>query len=200
MSKLVHGIGINDKKYPAEVNNNPQKVYNIWQRMLERCTEKGWIKRPTYVGTTCSENFKSYSFFYEWCNKQVGFGNKDERGKSWQLDKDILFKGNKLYSEDTCVFVPHRINCMLTKGDSARGEYPIGVRWHENGKRFHARCCYRVGGKHKHLGLFNTPQEAFQAYKTFKESLIKEVAAEYKEVIDTRVYEALIKYEVNIDD
>ena len=198
MSKLVHGIGINDKKYPAEVNNNPQKVYNIWQRMLERCTEKGWIKRPTYVGTTCSENFKSYSFFYEWCNKQVGFGNKDERGKSWQLDKDILFKGNKLYSEDTCVFVPHRINCMLIKANKARGNYPIGVYWWATESKYVAEC--RDGKKAKRLGTYNTPEEAFQAYKVYKEYLIKQVAEQHRCRIDVRAYQALINYTVEILD
>jgi len=200
VSKLVHGIGFNDRKYPAEVGDKPQNEYNLWQRMLERCTEKGWIKCPTYIGTTCSENFKNYSFFYAWCQEQVGFGNKDEKGKSWQLDKDILVEGSKVYSEGVCCFVPQRVNKLLTKGDSVRGEYPVGVRWHEKGKKFHARCCYGVGGKHKHLGLFNTVQEAFLAYKTFKEALIKEVANEYKDQIDERAYKALMCYEVNIND
>ena len=55
-------------------------------------------------------------------------------------------------------------------------------------------------GKKRFLGCFNTPQEAFQAYKTFKEALIKEVANEYKEQLDSRVYEALMNYEVNEND
>jgi len=56
------------------------------------------------------------------------------------------------------------------------------------------------GNKRQHLGYFNTPQEAFQAYKTFKEDLIKQVANEYKEQLDCRVYEALMNYEVNEND
>ena len=199
MSKLVHGIGFNDRKYPAEVNNNPQNEYNTWQRMLERCKEKCWVKHPTYIDTNCSENFKSYSFFYEWCQEQVGFGNKDNWGRYWHLDKDLLIKGNKIYSEDTCVFVPQKINSLLTKCNSSRGEYPIGVSWHKASSKFNA-VCSNGHSNQKYLGLFSTVEEAFSVYKTFKEGLIKEIATEHKEQLDHRVYNALMCYEVNIND
>lgn len=199
MSKLVHGIGTNDGKYPALKEGKPTKEYDLWKHMLHRCTEKNWIKNPTYDNVSCSKNFKHYSFFYEWIHKQVGFGNKDEKGRCWNLDKDLLVKGNKIYSEDVCVFVPQRINNLLTKCNASRGEWPVGVNWHKSTKKFQSQC-NKGGGKLQYLGLFATPKEAFQAYKTFKESLIKEVANEYKEQLDERAYEALMKYEVNIDD
>lgn len=198
-NKLVRCIGFKGIDYSTCSNGKTLKEYSLWSSMLTRCTEKLWVSRPTYVGTTCSENFKSYSFFYEWCQEQVGFGNTDENGKSWCLDKDLLIKGNKIYSEEVCVFVPHRINNLLTKRNASRGKFPIGVYMETTRNRFHALCS--VGkSKRKHLGYFNTPQEAFQAYKTFKEALIKQVANEYKEQLDSRVYEALMNYEVNEND
>jgi hypothetical protein len=128
-----------------------------------------------------------------------GFNSKDDKSNKWHLDKDLLVKGNKIYSENTCVFVPQRLNSLLIKCDATRGEFPVGVRWHKRDNRFLAQC--RDGkGKLKHLGTFTTAQEAFLVYKLFKEELIKQVANEFKEYLDARVYDALIKYEANIND
>ena len=52
----------------------------------------------------------------------------------------------------------------------------------------------------EHLGLFNTELEAFKAYKTAKESFIKEQAEKWKSQIDPRAYEALMNYQVEIND
>ena len=61
-----------------------------------------------------------------------------------------------------------------------------------------AQC--RKEGKKKCLGLFDTPELAFQAYKTFKEAYIKEQAELYKDSIEPRAYQALLNYEVSLDD
>ena len=198
-NRLVYGIGINEQDRPIREDGKQTKEYKLWCRMLERCNSKFCIKRPTYEGTTCSENFKIYSYFYDWCQEQTGFNNKDDDGKSWHLDKDILLKGNKLYSEDTCVFVPARINTLLIKVDSRRGEFPVGVSWHKASNKFVANC--QAGyGKMRHLGLFNTTQDAFYAYKVFKENTIQEIANKYRDTLDKRVYDALINYNVEKTD
>lgn len=199
MNKLVCGIGFNGRKYPTYINDTIVEEYEAWRGMLRRCAKEYWVKFPTYTGTTCSENFKSYSFFYEWCQEQVGFGNKDEGGRCWQLDKDLLINMNKLYSEDTCVFVPQRINLLLIKRKASRGEWSVGVNWNKRDKKFQSSCS-TGHSKKKNLGSFNTPEEAFQAYKVYKEQVIKQVANEYKEQLDQRVYNALMNYEVNIND
>ena len=196
---LVFNLGLKGDKYPARAGKRIIKEYAVWQSMLERCTEKHWWRRPSYIGTSCSENFKSYTFFYEWCNKQVGFNSADENGKRWCLDKDILASGNKIYSEDTCCFVPQRVNNLIVKSEATRGDCPIGVSFDKK-QRVFKTCCRGRERKTEWLGRFNTLQEAFQAYKTFKEALIKEVAEEYKSQLDPRAYQALINYEVNIND
>ena len=114
------------------------------------------------------------------------------------LNKDILQKGNKLYSKDTCCFVPAEVNNLLTKSDKARGEWPVGVCFERPRGKFMAKL--RINGKQKFLGLFTTPEEAFQAYKLAKEAQIKVVAEKWKHQLDERVYLALMAYEVNIDD
>ena len=191
----VCGVGILGAKYQPSVNGRTTKEYTLWCSMLKRCYSNAYKKRqPTYEGCEVSNNFKSYEYFYEWCNKQVGFNNKD-----WQLDKDLLTKGNKVYSEDSCVFIPKEINLLLVKREALRGTHPIGVRWHKRDKAFVAQVNKNKGGS-EWLGYFNTEIEAFKAYKTAKEAFIKEQAEKWKSQIDPRAYEALMNYEVNIDD
>ncbi len=186
-SPSVYGVGILGAKYPSKISGRNTKEYELWQHMLQRCYSATLKKkRPTYEGCEVSENFKSYEYFYEWCNKQVGFNNKD-----WQMDKDLLVKGNKVYSEDTCIFIPSEINSLLTKSDKIRGKHPIGVYWCKTKNAFVAQV-NKNKGKPDYLGLFDTELEAFNAYKTAKESFIKERANEWKGKVDDRAYNALI--------
>ena len=191
----VCGVGIIGTKYPSKVNGVLTKEYELWQSMLKRCySDCSKKKRPTYEGCEVSENFKYYEYFYEWCNKQIGFGNE-----GFELDKDLLIKGNKVYSEDSCVFIPREINSLLTKRTASRGECLIGVSWHKTRKAFVARV-NKNKGKQEYLGSFKTELEAFNAYKKAKESFVKEQANKWKSQIDERAYNALMNYEVSIDD
>ena len=194
-SPSVYSIGIVGTKYPSTINGVLTKEYKLWCHMLERCYDEALKKRcPTYEGCEVGDNFKSYEYFYEWCHKQVGFDNQ-----GWHLDKDSLVKGNKVYSESTCVFLPAEINLTLTKRAASRGEYLIGVYWSKTHKAFVAQVS-RNKGKQEHLGSFNTEIEAFKAYKTAKESFVKEQAEKWRGQIDDRAYNALMNYEVMIDD
>ena len=198
-SASVYDVGISGTKYPPTINDVKTKEYGLWQNMLERCYNDTFKKkRPTYEGCEASENFKSFEYFYEWCHKQVGFDN-DGNGNPFQLDKDLLIKGNKVYSESTCVFIPQEINKVLVKREASRGENLIGVSWHKTKKAFVAQV-NKNKGKREWLGSFNTELEAFKAYKVAKESFIKEQANKWKDKIDERAYEALMNYAVEITD
>ena len=191
----VFGVGISGTKYPSKVNGVKTKEYVLWHSMLTRCYSDTYKKkRPTYEGCEVSDNFKSYEYFYEWCQNQIGFGVEE-----WQLDKDLLVKGNKVYSEGSCVFLPSEINSLLTKRTASRGEYLIGVSWHKTHKTFAAKVG-KNKGKPEWLGSFKTELEAFNAYKQAKESFVKEQANKWKGKIDDRAYEALINYTVEITD
>ena len=195
MSKLVYGKGFNDKTRPVSVDGKKVKEYVLWQHMLTRCfSEKLQTRYPTYKGCNVSDNFLNYTFFYDWCQEQVGFGKVDDKGRSWCLDKDLLFVGNKTYSETACVFVPNEINSFFIDCGNARVEYPVGVGFHKASGKFQAQCA--VNGKRQHLGYFNTPQEAFNAYKPFKEALCKQLALKWQHEIDPRLFEAMMKWEV----
>ena len=171
------------------------KEYDLWKSMLERCfSEKYQTRQPTYKGCSVSDNFLNYAFFYDWCQEQIGFGNIDENGRYWHLDKDLLFIGNKTYSETACVFVPHEINLFFNEHGNARGDCPVGVYFNKRAGKFQAYC--NVNGKQQHLGRFNTPEEAFAVYKQFKEALCKQLALKWQHEIDTRLFKAMRNWEV----
>ncbi len=194
-SPSVFGVGILGTKYPSEVNRVKTKEYVLWKSILQRCYSDGFKKKhPTYEYCEVGDNFKSYEYFYEWCHKQIGFGVE-----GFELDKDLLIKGNKVYSESTCVFIPSEINLLLVKREASRGEHLIGVCWSKTHKAFKARV-RKNKGKQEFLGYFKTELEAFNAYKTAKESFVKEQANEWKGKIDDRAYEALMNYTVEITD
>ena len=194
-SPSVYGVGILGTKYPSTINGVLTKEYVLWRGMLKRCYSDVYKKRyPTYEGCKVSNKFKNYEYFYEWCHKQIGF---DVKG--WHLDKDLLIKGNKVYSEDSCIFIPSEINLLLVKNTASRGEHLIGVYWHNKRKAFEARV-RKNKGKQEYLGLFKTELEAFNAYKEAKETYIKEQAEKWKSHIDERAYEALMNYTVEITD
>ena len=199
LTPSVYGVGVVGTKYPSRANGVQTEEYTLWRNMLKRCYSDDFKKkRPTYEGCEVSDKFKSYEYFYEWCNKQIGFDN-DGNGFPFQLDKDLLTKGNKVYSEDSCVFIPSEINLLLINNTASRGEHLIGVYWNKTNKAFRAMVS-KNKGKREHLGYFKTELEAFNAYKTAKESFVKEQAEKWKDKIDDRAYEALMDYEVSIDD
>ena len=191
----VLGVGIVGDKYNCKINGKYVKEYQLWRDMLKRCYSDTYKKqRPTYIGCEVSDNFLHYEYFYEWCHNQIGFGIE-----GFELDKDLLIKGNKVYSESACVFIPKEINLALTKSDKIRGEYLIGVCWHKKGKAFVAQVNKNKRGS-EYLGYFKTEIEAFNAYKIAKEIYVEELADKWKDKIDPRAYNALMNYEVEIDD
>ena len=190
--KPIFGVGINDHPQSVWVNGKVMKEYQIWTDVLRRCYSEFELNRhPTYRGCEASDGFKRFSGFLSWVRDQIGFCES-----GWQLDKDILFKNNKIYSEDTCCFVPPEINGLFVKNNRNRGLLPIGVK--KEPKGYSSTC--NVNKKHHYLGMFDTVDEAFNSYKEAKEYYIKEVANKWRSYIDNRVYEALMAYQVEITD
>lgn len=202
--KRIHGIGyIGEGEYKSRENGKLTKCYQTWKNMLERCYgKKRQEKYPSYKDCFVCDEWHCYQNFAKWYEDNYYEIPND----IMCLDKDILTKGNKVYSPNTCVFVPQRINLLFTKSDKTRGEYPIGVCYDKNEIKLKVTCSYfdkkTNKKKVKHLSYYqpNQVEEAFLCYKQFKEKLIKEVAKEYKHLIPSKLYHALINYEVKIDD
>ena len=180
----------------ASTHKHMTKEYLLWNSMINRCyNENLRYKNPTYKGCSVSEQWSYLSNFKDWCNNQIGFGNE-----GWHLDKDILVKGNKVYSEHTCVFVPSEINTFLLNGNSYRGDLPVGVILDKGAKKPRYRARLSKYGKYHCYGSYSNPTDAFYAYKQAKEDFAKELAEKWKDKLDPRAYDALLEYQVEITD
>ena len=172
--RRTYGVGyIGEGKYKTRINGKKTKCYDTWQSMLQRCYDNKYHEKyPTYINCEVCDEWLNYQNFGTWYEGNY-YEVKDE---VMCLDKDILDKGNKIYSPENCVFVPENINKLFIKCDRSRGEYPLGVIYHKHAKKFMAQ--YNIydletnKSKHKHLGYYDTPEQAFQTYKQFKEKNI----------------------------
>ena len=195
MRPIICGVGyfgIGEFKSRDE-NGKKTKCYYTWQGMHERCySSKLHEKYPTYKDCTVCKEWNNYQEFAKWDNENY----YEIENEQMTLDKDILNKRNKVYSPYTCIYVPQSINKLFTKRDKLRGDLPIGT--YKKGNRFVAQL--NKGNGMERLGTYSTVEEAFLAYKKAKEDYIKQIAEEYKDKIPYRLYEAMMNYEVEIDD
>jgi hypothetical protein len=161
---LVCGVGINDAGYSVRQRSEGRsicKFYQTWRDMLFRCYVDSYKrKRPNYAGCIVSNEWLYFSNFKKWMETQ------DWQGK--HLDKDILIAGNKIYSEETCVFVDAVTNTFITDCGRSRGLWPIGVSWQEDCGRFKAQCRNPFIKKLDYLGLFYCQEAAHHAWKNRK--------------------------------
>ena len=197
--KLVCGVGINDAEEPVQkrsacIREDGRKVYKLdwccdfyctWTRMLSRCySEKSLARLPTYIGCPVCDDWWKLSNFKEWMNNQ--------KWEGLELDKDILYRGNKVYSPETCVFVEARVNSFILDRRHSKYDLPPGVSYYKRYGKYQAQC-KSFAGVDTFLGYHGTPEEAHQAWLSFKLEQAKLLAAEQD---DPRVAKALIdRYE-----
>ena len=191
--KGVYNIGyIGVGKYSRK---NTPKIYSDWHKMLQRCYDPFWINNHlSYIDCVVCDEWLCLQNFGKW-HEENYYKIPNE---IIDLDKDILIKGNKVYSPKTCVFVPQRINKLILTNKRHRGAYLIGCD--EKQDKIRVRCLTTEGSKH--LGYFplNKPFQAFTCYKNFKENYIKQVADEYKDYIPEILYKIMYEWRVEIND
>ena len=198
--RRVCGVGyLGEGKYKAFENGKRHKYYVIWYDMLRRCYDSNFHKEhPTYKVCSVEDYLLNFQHMCEW----LEINYYEIPGEKMCLDKDILYKGNKIYSRDTCIFVPQRINNLFVKSDNIRGKDPIGVDQLPSGN-YGVHC--RIGNeKYNYLGTYSTKEEAFRVYKQYKEKIIKETIDSYEgkipEPFYSRLKDAMYNYKVEIDD
>ena len=199
--KLVYGFGINDADYVVrkwvtigyEDGKRKRKLvwvcpyHRVWESMIERCHSTKYQERnPTYKGCRVSDEWLTFSNFRRWMEEQDWEG--------MQLDKDLLFEDNKVYSAETCVFVSGIVNSFTLGCGASKGEWMIGVYWNKPAGKFHSQCCNPFTKKREHLGYFDCEIEAHQAWLERKLELAHLLAAEQT---DERVTKALIERYTN---
>lgn len=185
--RSVYGIGyLGVGRFAVKDGQEKTHHYRIWHELIARCyadTKKDEFSAYYDICTVCDE-WLCYQNFAEWFEN-----NKYECEGRLHLDKDILYPGNKVYSPETCLLVPQRINMIFTNKTNSRG-LPNGIIQAENG--------YLAKYNHKELGVYKTVEQAYKVYAEEKEKNIKQVADEYKDMIPSHVYEALYRYKVDI--
>lgn len=199
----LYGVGyLGEGNYKVHNENGKRtKCYNTWNDMLKRCYSKKYHKKyPTYKECTVCDEWLNYQNFAKWYDDNY-YEIENER---MHLDKDILHKGNKIYSPKNCIFVPEKINTLFVKSNKIRGKYPIGVAYCNQSNKFQAHCKFydfKEGKKKQvNLGRYNTTYEAFESYKRFKEKHIKVIAEHYKGKIPDELYQSMCSYKVEITD
>lgn len=167
---LLCGIAINDADYQVvkkiTVNGSRKVVwscsyYTVWHSMITRCYSQRFLKRhKTYEGCRVCDDWLIFSKFKDWMSQQNWHGK--------HLDKDLLFPGNRIYSPETCVFIPAALNNFLVNGKARRGKYPLGVYWNKQRKKFEARCSDPAYKKQVPLGRYDSAQDAHLAWRKKK--------------------------------
>lgn len=185
-------LAVFDKTGP--VNCARHHIYIKWLGMLRRCYDKKH-QRKDYVGMSVDPKFYKFSDFATWALSQVG-GHVPE----FELDKDILGDGSRIYSPDTCSFVPTELNRAISGCVNPKKKpngLPLGVVKRKAARPYSADIS--INGKKTYIGSFHTEEEAFSAYEKEKEKYLMSLAEKYKDVIDIRVYEALCNFTVGAD-
>lgn len=188
--------------------NDNSSCYRTWSSLLNRSLYHN-TNKSCYDDIILCDEWKVYENFKKWYDEHY----YEIEGEEVELDKDLLIKGNKIYSPQTCLFVPQYINNILvnkskqtiTHRKTPKNQSPIdndilpvGVTWCNDKKKYRASINYH--GKVKNLGRYNTIQEAFNTYKQAKEQYIKDVAEQYKPYIPQVLYDILINYKIDIND
>lgn len=192
----VYGIGyLGVGKYVSKIDNVETLASTKWRSMLHRVVGNNKEnKHPSYKGVKICKEWECFQNFAEWWENNF----KPHMNSSWQLDKDILIKGNKVYSPDTCLIVPESINYLILSGRSKRGDCPIGVCFDKKSKKYQVSLNTFNSGND--LGKYNTKIGAFYIYKVYKEKHIKRVADEWRPLIGEKAYECMYNWKIEITD
>ncbi|WKM80484.1 hypothetical protein [Salmonella phage SW16-7] len=172
----LYGVGVNDSKTALSSLQNGLTAYDRWSQMLRRCYgDPG--EYPTYSGCVVCDDWLLFSNYYSWFSKNYIPG--------FQVDKDLLIVGNKVYSPDTCLFVPNWLNSFIISCKSKRGKYPVGVS--KLGKKYVAHCNDPSDGKREYLGLHESPDKAHQCWLKRKLEHAQNLKP-HMDNIDIRIY------------
>lgn len=176
----------------SSIGGKVKRSYHTWRGMLARCYEYADTAKTYYGKVEVCKDWWCFENYEKWYNDNFIDG--------YEIDKDFTELGCKLYSPETCCFIPAKINAIMGKKtyNTVRKHegLSVGVSYHVRDEKYTAQCF--DGEKLQHFGYHSTPESAFKAYKTFKENLIKRVAQEYYDrgEINETVYTNLMNYEV----
>lgn len=184
------GIGyLGDGKYKSRNNSIKTDAYIKWGSMLTRCYSDKYIKSEAYENCFVDPCWHNFQNFAKWYYENI-YELADE---TIELDKEIKYKSCRIYSADTCLLVPHKLNTIFCNRAKDRGKYLIGIT-HYDSSFYYVSC--NTFGKRCQVGKYKTEYEAFLAYKEYKENEISRLAESYRGKIPDAIIEYAKNYEV----
>lgn len=195
---IVMGHGVNDCGYKVQLEERDSSgkrivvwrcpYYQVWSGMLKRVYGKN---SPAYRGCSVSEEWKSFSSFRKWMQNQPQHEEWLNQPFSYDLDKDFIVEGNRVYGEDFCLLIPRKINNIFAGLHKNKDGLPYGVNWKKSHNQYVAQI--NLDGKKKHLGLFDDPKEAHTKWLLYKWSFVNQILEDYEDsdYQDKRISERL---------
>jgi hypothetical protein len=187
-SRKDHPLG---KKYPTLSGMT-------WDNINSRCKSGGSVQKlhPSYIG--CENKFENFQEFSNWYQNQVGYGIKEQNGRVWHCDHNLLIAGSKLYSPSTCILLPNVLNGLIKNRYLTKDDLPIGIT--KQGAKFRLDCINSTKNKfNNYIGMYDNVEDAFEVYKLTKEQHIRVVSTEWKDKIDIKAYNALMNFKIILD-
>lgn len=182
--RTVFGIGyVGVGEYKTKENGRFTIHYQQWKNMLLRCYVKA-ERHHAYEDAKVCEEWLNFQVFAQWYDEHY-YKMED----SLQIDKDIKYPGNTIYSPQTCILIPQRINLMFLNKPNNRG-LPNGIA--KQGKGYLAKY------NHEYLGVFDTVEEAYYHQTQKKKEVILDLANEYRNTMPEYVYDIVVGYEFDI--
>lgn len=183
-------------KYKTRKNNIKTEEYVKWGSMLTRCYSKKLKQRENYIDCYVCDEWLNFQNFAEWYNNHLYYIPDVD---TLDLDKDIKIKGNKVYSPETCLLIPKRLNSIVLNRHNDRGNECIGVSFsYKTGK--YIASCNMLNSKQRYLGSYSTEKEAFNIYKKVKEHEIMVALDMYKKYLPDYIYNAILNYKIEMED
>ena len=183
--KSVHGVGcLGEGKYKSRLSGKSPitKEYQLWAGIITRCyVEKALLEHPTYRNVTVCDEWHNFQNFAKW------FYEESNYQKGWDLDKDLFSANSKIYSPETCIFIPHELNSFLIFNCSANTSGFHGVSYSKQLNKYESYisnyCNNRNNQTKKSLGLFDTAEEASNAYLEERKKKALYLREKYKNVL-----------------
>lgn len=157
LERTCAGVGfLGVGPYKIRVNGKLTSYGKKWQSMITRCYREKHA--PSYRDKYVCDSWHNFQNFAAW------YESLEFKQDSWHLDKDILMAGNKVYSPETCVLIPERLNTVIVRSAI---EDKVGVYKTRNGK-------YRANPNDCTFRVRETWEEARADYLSYKKTrLIK---------------------------
>ena len=185
--RSVEGVGyVGVGKFKGYLNGKATEEYSVWRSMIVRCYKESFLcKNPTYRSCSVCDEWHDFQNFAYWYTRE------DEYGRGFHLDKDILVKGNKVYSPKTCCLVPQELNSFFTTTKEKGNGLNTGV---SKTKHNTFRVNVSISGSNKYVGTYKTLEEAVYSYSHTKGIIAKELALRYKGNIRYKVFLAIMNW------